>query len=1117
MSSEADPDILAVLDPARSAVVEACAGSGKTWLLAARIVRLLLAGAKPGEILAITFTRKAAREIEERVVGWLRWLATATDAEAADFLRDRGSAHDAPTLARARGLYEQLTVAQPGLAVNTFHGWFLQLVAAAPLSAGLAGARLADDGSRRFDELWQSFATKMQQAPESPAAQALIRLFAVAGQHATRQLVKNGMARRAEWLVLAGDATDCHVAELAGLEEVFGQDDEAGVLEDFFSPGWEIDFTCYLGYLEANGVETDRRLAEQLAAVIATVAGGDRGGASFTALAETVLTKAGTLRARKLSKTLQDRLGAGAAHFLDLHAALGDRLMRCILRLQDARNLTLNRDALCVHSAFLAHLAAFKAERRQIDFVDAEWEVLRLLRDDANAAYVQARLDARYRHVLLDEFQDTNPLQWLILQSWLAAYEGTGAERPTVFLVGDPKQSIYRFRGAEPRLFATAAAFLQSDYSAVAVARDVTRRNAPPIIDVVNALFPAEPAFVPFRQQHAAQAGLPGFVELLPLCGDEGGPKVRDATNAGHLRNPLLQPAEERRDGRREGEAAQLATRLQAMIGKLLIRDGKGADEIERPLAAGDVMLLVRSRTQITVYERALAAAGIPYVAASRGGLLDSLEVRDIAALLEFLVTPAADLALAHVLRSPLFACSDGDLQAIAAQPDATGATWWKRLNALSEMPFASTALQRAARLLGAWLQDAPDLPAHDLLDRIYDCGEVIARYRLAVPESRRAAALANLEALLLLALDLDGGRYPSLPRFIDELRALRRAGDDDAPDEGELSGDEAVASEGRVRILTIHGAKGLEAPLVWLLDANAVPRPESGWTPIVDWPSGTPVPRHFSFVGRRAEAGAARAALFSAEAAAAEREELNLLYVAITRAQQVFIASGIESSRTAATTPYARLKAAMERLGAGDPARHGAPLPEVVMATAGDMPVPGETLPELGSLVIPPVGERRAEPDAAARFGILLHAILERRVPGQAGAPAAETTPDAEPWWKALGYSDGELANAIPVAERLLAAPALRRFFDPACYRQAWNEVEFADASGNLFRIDRLVEDDEAVWVLDYKSSGNDTDRLSEYCRQVEAYCGAIAGVFANRVVRGALVFSDASLWSVC
>ena len=198
--------IATALDPARSVVVEACAGSGKTWLLASRILRLLLAGVAPGEILAITFTRKAAREIEERVVDWLRLLATEPEASVAGFLAERGVSIDAPTLRQARALYERVVGAQPGLAVNTFHGWFLQLVAAAPLSANLSGATLVDSDSRLFDELWQSFALGLQKAPDSATSGSFVWLLGEAGLDSTRRLVRRGMDRRAEWLAFTESA-----------------------------------------------------------------------------------------------------------------------------------------------------------------------------------------------------------------------------------------------------------------------------------------------------------------------------------------------------------------------------------------------------------------------------------------------------------------------------------------------------------------------------------------------------------------------------------------------------------------------------------------------------------------------------------------------------------------------------------------------------------------------------------------------------------------------------------------------------------------------------------------------------------------------------------------------
>lgn len=225
--------IFQTLNPARSVVVEACAGSGRTWLLASRIVRLLLAGVAPGEILAITFTRKAAREIEERVVGWLQLLATGEDAQISAFLEERGVAAEEAAVRRARGLYERVLAAQPSLAVNTFHGWFLQLVDAAPLTANLAGATLAESGSRLFDELWQSFAAGLQKMPESIAAQGFVRMLDEAGLESTRRLVRRSFERRSEWLALNADASKIPERVIASLREQLGAGEPGEALSAF--------------------------------------------------------------------------------------------------------------------------------------------------------------------------------------------------------------------------------------------------------------------------------------------------------------------------------------------------------------------------------------------------------------------------------------------------------------------------------------------------------------------------------------------------------------------------------------------------------------------------------------------------------------------------------------------------------------------------------------------------------------------------------------------------------------------------------------------------------------------------------------------------------------------
>lgn len=1146
------------LDPARSVVVEACAGSGKTWLLASRIVRLLLAGVAPGEILAITFTRKATREIEARVIGWLRQLAMEKDAAIDNFLAERGLVADAAdsTLRQAaRGLYERVLAAQPGLAVNTFHAWFLQLVDAAPLSANLAGVSLIEPGVRQFDELWRAFVATLpgEQAQrvsdDVDPAPALVRLLETAGLEAVRRLIHRAYERRSEWLALAeadGGSTTPAARVVSSLQALLGVGAPGEALAAFFADGWPGDWQAYLGLLEKSELKGDRASAAALRAALAEADADAR----FTLLRAAMLNKDGSIPVKKAGATLDKRYTpAGAQRFLALHAVLCQRLLDCSERQLAEHILAFNRDACAVFTAFLAHAEAVKQGRRQIDFVDAEWRVLQLLRAPETSAFLQARLDARYRHVLLDEFQDTNPLQWQILRAWLDAYSDDW--RPRIFLVGDPKQSIYRFRRAEPRLFGIAADFLVRAYGALRCTLDATRRNAQPVVDAVNAVFLGLPEFAPFRAQTTFTEGIPGRVELLPLFGaDAGGPageaeagSAADAGKArvdGHLRDPLTEPAQAEEDLRQIREAEALAKKIGEIVGHAggsawYLHDPDRMGGGPRPARYGDILLLVRTRSKLAVYERALSAAGIPYEAASRGGLLATLEASDIAALLEFLAMPLDNLKLAHVLRSPIFACSNEELLLLAfpqilpplssnAAPQSVPDSWWRRLTDLAAGGQVPPRLLRAARLLASWLRIAGDLPTHDLLDRIYHEGEVFPRYRRASPEYRAAAVEANLNALLLLALDLDGGRYPSLSRFVDELRNLREADAGDAPDEGEVVSAQTVSN--RVRILTIHAAKGLEAPIVWLLDANAAARPAEPWDVIVDWPPEEASPRHFSFFGRKDARGAARRFLFDAQAQAAQREELNLLYVAMTRARQVFIASGSEQGRKSDSpqseekSAYRLLEHALESVqtlpvepgGAlvhGDDLTGAAPVDAETCTVA--IPAPAQAVSPTAAPAFTAVGSLRPASDDAARFGTLLHALLERLADG-----GHIDRLEAFAQWRVPGFDEEAHQRAWPVVKRLLSAPALQVFFDPARYRRAWNEIELADRDGRLLRIDRLVELDDALWVLDYKSSSGETARLDAYREQVRGYCRALAAIFPDRTIHGALVFADAELLEI-
>jgi ATP-dependent helicase/nuclease subunit A len=1092
------PLIARALDPRQSVVVEACAGSGKTWLLVSRILRLLLDGAQPSEILAITFTRKAAQEMQARLAQWLRFLATEPEERVRDFLAQRamtpGEIDDA--LPHARGLFELALTAQPGVTINTFHGWFLELLKHAPLSSGAAGnVTLAEQTSALLDEAWQGFADAVAAAAEGDATAAhLHALFRDHGLFNTRVLLTRFVHRRGEWAAYTRGHADPVAFACARLQAQLGIDPDADPIADFFAAGGEAE-AGFLARLLAGG--TDRQ--QETAARLARDGRGDS--EYFRAIRAVALTLKDTPvknlenLARKRDETAVRRYQTLCEHIL----AVEDRLA-------EQQAWRTNVAALHCGAAFLRHYQELKADRGQIDFADIESRVERLLADGEHAEYMQYKLDARYRHILLDEFQDTNPLQWQILRAWLDASEAAGT-RPTVFLVGDPKQSIYRFRGAEPRLFDLAAGHLVAHYGAARLEQDESRRCAPAIIDAVNRALADQPAFPHFRRHGAYNGRLAGGVHLLPLA---QAPAAVAMEREG-LRNPLTEALAETHAAPAV-EARQLARTIRELVGRLPVAEDGGT----RPARYADIMVLARARTHLAHFEDAFKAAGIPYLTARRGGLLETLEALDLMALLEFLVMPFADLRLAHVLRSPLFGVGDDDLLALSAGEERT---WWQRLRALVGTGRASVALARAHALLDGWRALTDRLPVHDLLDRIYFEGDVLAAYAAAAPAPMRSAVEANLHAFMELALKVQGGRYPSLPKFLEELRGLREAAEEESPSEGTPD-----AGLDAVHIHTVHGAKGLERPIVCLIDAHRRDNHRDSYDVLVDWVPGTPAPRHFSLYTVKGERGAARAPYFEQQQAFAETENLNLLYVAITRAKQYLLVSG-SGDETLKGTWYDTLRTALpetaanapplpawEKAGDGVTARHA---PHALPLSPTPLPQ-GESDLDVAALTRPlPTGQRASGFESAAqRRGIALHRILEHiTVPGHA--------PDRVALRLELGWDEAGFDALWREAEAVVAAPTLARFFDPSQYRRAFNELPYVNGAGELRRIDRLVEFGDRVWILDYKM-GEAPDEAgvarsaARYRQQIEEYRAAMGTVYPGTPISCALVFSGGRLHEI-
>ncbi len=853
------------LHPQVSAVVEACAGSGKTWMLVSRILRLLLSGVPPAEILAITFTRLAAREMEERLTEWLKFLALKPDDAVVDFMKERGltGAEARLALPQARGLLEAYLLASPSVTLCTFDVWFLRLLRHAPLSGNLRrDSTPGPDTQRVRQEAWQQLLRSHVVAHPNSVGASLEWLFRNEGLFNTRNWILSFADWRAEWWAFTERQLDPVAFATQTLQIELGVDPERDIVALLLA---DQGFTAAL-----------RALAEVLSK------GSPSLNAAGVALLE-ALQASNPLEA--LVAVLLIQSGAPRQNILKAAQAAGEDavavLAQVLQQVAQARHQMLEQVSLRTNlhlfragQAYLEILLMLMQARREAGFQDIQWSVCTMLESSEQAEYLQYRLDARYRHLLLDEFQDTSPLQWRTLKTWLqAAREAEHA--PTVFLVGDPKQAIYRFRRADPRLFDEAAAYLEAEWGALRVTLNQSRRSGPTIIGLVNRVFGALPDFGHFSPHEVASGAVSDAVQLLEFAEN---PDVEKApTHSDGLRNPLQTPRSLSGETREAGEGRFFAEQIAQWVspGGLTVDDPHTG---KRPARYGDIIVLVRRRGLLDPYERALREARIPYITRQRGGLLGTLEVRDIRQLLRFLVNPQDNLALAQVLRSPIFGAGDEDLLLLAPSTH-----WWPAL----QQPHESVVLAEAWRQLTEWMSWAARLPVHDLLDRILGESDLVWRYQQHVPVALQASVEANLHAFLEQALNLDSGRYPSLPRFLQELNDLESF-EEDAPDEGGLG-----AIGNAVRIMTIHAAKGLEAPVVWLLEPREYrQRPEAGqW--FVDWLPGQDRPQHFSLIPSKEGRGPARMPRLEQGKRLDQQEDYNLLYVALTRARQYLVVSG--------------------------------------------------------------------------------------------------------------------------------------------------------------------------------------------------------------------------------
>ncbi len=1118
-------------NPELNATVSASAGSGKTWLLVTRIVRLLLAGNEPGNILALTFTRKAAAEMHIRLHERLYEMATLEQDELCALLEMIEAGTDAATIDTARELYERLLYADYPIRLQTFHSFCQDILARFTLEADIPpGFELTEDTSLIQQQAWEKLFTEATRTPDSDLSKHLEYLMQRCnGPFNTRTALVSMLDHRSDWWAYTERQADpvgyATTALLTQLDITPGSD---AYISAFFEQHTALLYEfCALLDKHPNAGNT-AAIQTIHAAIDVPVDVDNPAENKLSILAPAFLTKAGTIKSRKHSKVMVKNMGeAGAERFVELHHLISEQLLHTLDIQKRHHCYALNTAWYYVGDRLLSYFQQLKRELRQLDFTDLEWKCYRLLSGADNAQWVQYKVDQRIDHILIDEFQDTNPTQWQLLFPVLdemASYcnkssqDDSGQRARSVFLVGDEKQSIYSFRRANPALQGEVSDWLHDNLDARATPLDDSWRSSPAIMDFVNAVFTQTtltdqmPGFSP-HGTHLKE--LAGRISLLPEFESD---ELIDDNPA--FRHPLHQAHILPQANGRIKEAECIAAQIKRLIDERLIHDH------------GDIMILMRNRTHVTVYEKVFREQDIPYISNQRGGLLDNLEICDLECLLDVLITPFDNLALAQVLKSPVFQASDEDLQRLAATPGES--FWYQRLQQLAvELPAGHT-LARAARQLDSWHRLADTIPVHDLLDHIYAETDLIARYRAAAPDEIKLQVCSNLNRFLEMSLDIDSGRYPGLSQFKHYLRSMRQhANDNLSPPDTDDS------NSSRVRIMTIHASKGLESPVVFLADCNSGGNNKHAYHTLVDWPETEQRPAHLLLQTGQAGTDSMTLALQDKKQQLQQRENLNLLYVALTRAKQFLFISAQKKTRQDDAAWYTLLETAMQSLPhpqQGDDLvyQFGSFTPDGVTSTeTASQPTTLPIglldrhidIPAADYLIAPSRADSVSDDDAsvtqdhtgtgeAQLRGILIHQALDLLSRKQGTSEQDCTRLLAET--NDLSQADSLLQACIEEARRNIDHPDFEWLFK-ADEQQAYNEQEILFQAGDRQAygiIDRMIVTQEKISIVDYKSHRLDDaspDEIAQnFAGQMRLYKTGVQTIWPDRDVVCAILFTE-------
>ncbi|MFP4003711.1 MAG: double-strand break repair helicase AddA [Alphaproteobacteria bacterium] len=1110
-------------NPKRSAWVSANAGAGKTRVLTDRVARLLLAGVEPGRILCLTFTKAAAAEMLHRLYAMLaEWAVLQREALEAALTELTGAPPDSAQMSRARVLFAQTLDAPGGLRIQTIHSFCQDLLSRFPLEAGVTpGFEIQDE--RTAAELLQAARDAVFRKLNGGGGRTALPLEGLTRDFSEYSLAaflteltgKRGRLRDA--LSDAGGLKPLLAAIHDRLDTDEGASPEA-LIEAAFSDGaFALAELRQAASILAGGSKTEQQTAEAMHPLLSAAERPPH----FERYRSAFFTKAGAPKVRLLNN------GTRAAHPQTAAALEAEqaRLVALDEACRSARLAQMTETALGFADAWFDAYEQLKHERGALDYEDLILETRSLLKYAPTAAWVLFKMDQSIDHVLVDEAQDTAPEQWDVItkltEDFFAGKGAEGSRTRTVFAVGDEKQSIYGFQGAAPELFQATARTVAAKAKAARLpwsseTLDLSFRSLPAILEAVDHVFSREEAaqgltFDGEPVKHRAWRGEgTGLVEVWPLIKPEKA-EERPAWDA-----PLDRPST---DDPKAMLAARIADAVQGWLESGESVHGGDADTPLRPVRPGDILILVRRRDRLVdEMIRAFRERNIPVAGTDRLSLTDHIAVMDLMAAAQTALLPEDDLTLAALLKSPLCGLDDDALFDLAH--DREGSLW-------QALQGGNSGPAQRARALVAWLIEHRDLRPFDFFSR------------LLTEREGRAALLARLgpdaadpiEEFLNQALAFERSHTPALQGFLHwmgstEVQVKREM--DQRADE--------------VRIMTVHGAKGLQSNVVILPDTCTVPTARNDPS-LLTLPAGEDaLPAELPVMAPvKADDCAATSEARAAYARKRDAEFRRLLYVALTRARDRLYVCGYETAGRSrsdscwydlvrdALAPHAR-----ETPGVfGEPVLRLGEAPPPALPEGEDKPSEPATFPlwadrppsvaETAPRRLPPSalaasGHTRTSASAeqaavdAAQRGTLIHRLLELlpALPAADHRAAAERLVGVH----APGLPSEERERLVAETLAVLNDDRFAPVFGPGSLAEvavAGTLPEFGPGFALDGRIDRLLVTKTRILAVDFKTGAIPDENLipEEYVAQMAAYRALLRRIWPDREVECALLWT--------